>query len=145
MASRALSARLSIAAVSCAGSIIAAETFSSSIASISISSPSVGRSSCAEADDQFVDIGCSRLQRLLPRKRQQMLRQFAAALGRVIDHLGDFQKLRPVGNARAQDFDGSGDDGENIVEVMGDAAGQLTQALPFFARAVAAARLLSPP
>ena len=61
IASRALTARLSSAVVSCAGSATACQASSSSIASISICSPSVGRSRFAVSRDQRVDVDRARL------------------------------------------------------------------------------------
>ena len=80
-------------------------------------------------DDQRVDVGLARLQRLLAGKGQQMLGQLGAARGGLIDHPGDGGKLRLVGDRLGEDFDGAGDHGQDVVEVVGDAAGELADRL----------------
>ncbi len=55
--------------------------------------------------------------------------EFGAAIGRLADQPGDRHQIGPVGNFLRQDFDGAGDDGQHIVEVMRDAAGQLADGL----------------
>ena len=69
------------------------------------------------------------MQRLLAGESQKTLRQFGAALRGIVDHRGDCRELGLVGDGVRQDLDGPGDDGENVVEVVGDAAGQLADGL----------------
>ena len=125
MASRAFSARLRIAVVSWLGSTSAGQASSASCGMISICSPSVGRSSLAASSDQRIDVDLARLQRLLAGEGEQMLGQLRAALGGIVDQLGDGGELGPVGDRVGQDADRAGDDGQDVVEVVGDAAGQL--------------------
>ena len=72
-----------------------------------------------------VDVDIARLQRLPAGEGEQMLDQLAAALRRLVDHLGGFLQRRPVLQARDQRFRGAGDHGQHVVEVVRDAAGQL--------------------
>src|SRR5262245_10099781 len=76
-------------------------------------------------DDERVDVDLARLQRLLAGEGQQMLRQLGAARGGIVDHPGDRGELRLVGDGFGQNLDCSGDDGEDVVEVVGDAASEL--------------------
>ena len=75
--------------------------------------------------NQRIDVDLARLQRLLAGEGEQVLGQLRAALRRLVDHPGDRQQLRVMGDGLGQDADGSGDDGEDIVEVVRHAAGQL--------------------
>ena len=77
-------------------------------------------------DHQRIDVDLTRLQRLLAGEGEQALGQIGAARRGVVDHPGDRQKLGPVREGFGEDFDGSGNDGQNIVQVVSDAAGQLT-------------------
>ena len=54
-----------------------------------------------------------------------MFCQLAAALGRLVDHPGDGLEFGAIGDRFGQDFDGAGDHRQDVVEVVGDAAGQL--------------------
>ncbi len=74
---------------------------------------------------QIIDVDLARLQRLFAREGQQMFGQLAAALGRFVDHLGDGFEFGAIGDRFGQDPDGAGDDGQDVVEVVRDAAGQL--------------------
>ena len=76
-------------------------------------------------EHQRVDVDLARLQRLLAGEGEQMLGQIGAAFGGLVDHPGDGRELRIVGDGIRQNADGAGDDGQDIVEVMRDAAGQL--------------------
>ncbi len=76
-------------------------------------------------EHQRVDVDLARLQRLFARKCEQMPGQSGAAFRGFIDQLGDRHEFRPVGDGFGQYPDGAGDDGQNIVEVMSHAAGQL--------------------
>ncbi len=80
---------------------------------------------------QCIDVDLARLQRLLAGKGEQMLGQLRAALGGIVDQLGDRGELRPVGDRVAENADGAGDDGQDVVEVVGDAAGQLADRVHF--------------
>ena len=73
-----------------------------------------------------VDVDAARLQRLTAGEGQQMLGEVGAPRCRGADHVGDLGEMRTVLDRLAEDFDGSGDHGENVVEVVGDAAGELT-------------------
>ena len=64
-------------------------------------------------------------QRLLAGEREQMLGEIGAARRGLVDHPRDGGKLRLVLDRVGQDFDRSGDDGQDIVEVVRDAAGEL--------------------
>src|ERR1700746_3609873 len=140
IASRELSARLSSAVASWLGSTVARQVSSSKADSIWICSPSVGRKSLAVSIISVLTStprGCSglrapgadsdlgRLQRRPPGECEQMLRELGAAPRRLVDHLGDSRKLRLLGYRARQDLDRAGNDGQDIVEVVGDAAGQL--------------------
>jgi hypothetical protein len=57
--------------------------------------------------------------------------RLGAAFGGLIDHPGDRHQLRIGGDGIGQNADGSGDDGQNIVEVVRDAAGQLADGFHF--------------
>ncbi|MGY2937090.1 hypothetical protein ACVWZ6_006692 [Bradyrhizobium sp. GM6.1] len=75
---------------------------------------------------QCVDVDFARLERLLAGEREQMLGQLRAALGGVVDQLGDGGELGTVSDRVRQNSDRAGDDGQHIVEVVRDTAGQLT-------------------
>ena len=74
---------------------------------------------------QRIDVDLARLERLLAGEGEQVLGQLRAALGGVVDQLGDGGELGTVGDRIRQDADRAGDDGQHIVEIVGDAAGQL--------------------
>ena len=78
-------------------------------------------------DEQHVDVGFARLQRLLAGEGEQVLGEIGTACCCFVDHPSDRRKLRLFGDRIGQNLDGSGDDGEDIVEVMGDAAGELAE------------------
>jgi hypothetical protein len=78
-----------------------------------------------DIDHGGVDVDIARLQRLLARKGEQALDQLGAALGRLIDqarHVPQVGLIRKLGDER---FGGAADDGQHVVEVVRDAAGQL--------------------
>ena len=54
-----------------------------------------------------------------------MLGQIGAAFGGFVDQLGDGGELGLVGDGFFQDADGAGDHGQDVVEVVRDAARQL--------------------
>ena len=72
-----------------------------------------------------VDVDIARLQRLPAGEGQQMLDQFAAAFRGLVDQLGGLLQRRPVGKPGHQRLGGAGDDGQHVVEVVRDAAGEL--------------------
>ena len=74
---------------------------------------------------QRIDVDFKGLQRLLAGKGQQMLGQIGAAFGGFVDQPGDGHEFGLVGDGLLQDSDGPGDHGQDIVEVVRDAAGQL--------------------
>ena len=74
---------------------------------------------------QRIDVDFARLQRLLAGKGQQMLGQIGAAFGGLVDQPGDGDEFGLVGDGFVQDADGAGDHGQDVVEVVRDAAGQL--------------------
>ena len=114
-----------MAVASWLGSTIAGQLSSSNTDSISICSPSVRRSSLAVSMiSVLTSVSCGS-QRLLAGEREQMLGQIGAARGRLVDHPGDGGELRLVLDGIGQDLDRPGDDGQDIVEVMRDAAGEL--------------------
>ena len=78
---------------------------------------------------QRIDVDLARLKRLLAREGEQVLGQLRAALGGIVDQLGNGGELGPVGHRVRQNSDRAGDDGEHIVEVVGDAAGQLADGI----------------
>src|SRR3954451_23408487 len=53
----------------------------------------------------------------------------SAAVGGIVDQPGNRYKLRPPGDGVCENADAAGDDGEDVVEVVGDAAGELTDRL----------------
>ncbi len=80
-------------------------------------------------DDQGVDVGAARLQRLTAGEGQQMLGQVGAPRGRGGDQVGDLGEMGALLDRVAEDFDGSGDHGQDVVEVVRDAAGELADGL----------------
>ena len=80
-------------------------------------------------DDQRIDVGFPRFERLLAGERQQMLGEVRAARRGFVDHPRDGGELRLALDRVGQDFDRSGDHGQDIVEVMRDAAGELADRL----------------
>ncbi len=94
-------------------------------AMISICSPSVGCSSLAASSINALTSTSHRLQRLFAGEGEQMLGQVGAAFGGLVDQPGDGHELGLVGDGLFQNPDGAGDHGQDVVEVMRDAAGQL--------------------
>ena len=76
----------------------------------------------------FGKIDDARLQRLPARECQQLPRQALAALGRVGDRVEQLDLL-VVLDVAAQPLHAAADDHQQIVEVVGDAAGQLADGL----------------
>ena len=83
-------------------------------------------------DDQRIDVGYPRLERLLAGERQQMLGEVGAARRGFVDHSRDGGKLRLALDRIGQDFDRSRDHGQDIVEVVRDAAGELADRFHLF-------------
>ena len=83
-------------------------------------------------DDQRIDVDFARLQRLLAGEREEMLGEVGAACGGVVDHPGDGRELRLLFDRVGQDFDGAGDDRQDIVEIVRDAAGELAEGFHLF-------------
>ena len=129
MASRALSARLRIAVVELVGIDDREQISSSNTDSISICSPSVGRSSFAVSMISVLTSVSRGCERLLAREREQMLGEIGAARGGLVDHPRDGGELRLVLDGVGQDLDRAGDHGQDIVEVVRDAAGELADRL----------------
>ena len=77
------------------------------------------------AADEIVELHHAWLQHLLPAERQQLARERRCALASRADRL-DVVRCDPVGTrVREQQVAGTDDDGEQIVEVVSNAAGQL--------------------
>jgi len=70
-----------------------------------------------------------KFERLLAGERQEMLGEVRATRGGLVDHPRDRRELRLAPDGVGQDFDRSGDDGEDIVEIVRDAAGELADGL----------------
>jgi hypothetical protein len=75
---------------------------------------------------QRVDVDATGLRGLAPREGKQMRCQGGAACGGIVDQFRNRGEVRPVRDSIRQDFDRAGDDGQDIVEIMQDAAGELT-------------------
>jgi hypothetical protein len=125
MASRALMARLTSAEVSWLRSTSAGQALSLNAVSISICLPSVGASSLTTSSINALTSVSSGRSGCFLAKGQQVRRELRRPVGGVIDHLGDRGQRRIMLDAVGQDLDRAGDHGEHVVEVMGDAAGQL--------------------
>ena len=80
-------------------------------------------------DDQEVDVSVARLQRLSTREGQQMPRQVGPPRCGGADHIGDLDEMRTILDRLAEDFDGSGDHRQNVVEVVRNTAGELADGL----------------
>ncbi len=80
-------------------------------------------------DDQRVDVGYLWFERLLARECEQLLGEVGAARGGLVDHSRDGGKLRFALDGIGQNFDRSRDHGQNVVEVVRDAAGELAHGL----------------
>ena len=74
---------------------------------------------------QRIDVDFNGLQRLLAGKGEQMLGQVGPAFGGFVDQLGDGGELGLIGDGFLQNADGAGDHGQDVVEVMRDAAREL--------------------
>ena len=76
-----------------------------------------------------IRIDRARLERLAAREGEQLMRQLGAARRGLVDHPGDRGELRPVLHALGEDLDRAGDDGQDVVEVVRDAAGELSDGI----------------
>ncbi|MGY4372018.1 hypothetical protein ACVW1A_008083 [Bradyrhizobium sp. LB1.3] len=94
-----------------------------------ICSPRVGCRSFAASSVRGVDVDFARLERLLAGEGEQMLGQLRAAFGGIVDQLGDGGEFGTVSDRIRQNADRAGDDGQHIVEVVRDTAGQLTDGI----------------
>ena len=84
--------------------------------------------------EQPVDVDRGRIERLLPGERQQPFGQGRGALGavhRIADALGEFQvrRIGPGFEQALRRLQIADDDGEQVVEIMGDAAGQVADGI----------------
>ena len=75
---------------------------------------------------QRVDVDAAELRGLAPREGEQMRGQAGAARRGIVNQFRDRGEVRPVGDSLRQNSDRAGDDGQDIVEIMQDAAGELT-------------------
>ena len=73
-----------------------------------------------------------RLERLLAGEREQMLGEIGAARRGLVDHPRDGGELRLALDRVGQDFDRPGDHGQDVVEVVRDAAGELADGFHLF-------------
>src|SRR5580704_3646679 len=115
MASRALKARLSSASSNSLGSTLTKQDRRRSPTRISMSPRS----------EPLGKIDHARLQHLPPREGEQLARQAFAALCRLGDGV-EQAYLVVAGNAPAQTLHGAAHDHQQIIEIVGDAAGQLS-------------------
>ncbi len=76
-----------------------------------------------DIENGAVDVDVARLQCLPAGKGEQMLDQFGAAIGGIVDQGRHVQQIRAVGKAGHQRFGGAGDDREHVVEIVRHAAG----------------------
>ena len=78
--------------------------------------------------DALLEVGDHRVERLASRERQQLARKAFAAIGGRMDRVDRLQVLG-IGEPAAQQLRVAADDHQQIVEVVGDAAGQLAERL----------------
>ena len=88
-----------------------------------------GPQQAGRVDKQCIDVDVARLRWLAARERKQIRGEVGATGGGFGDQPCDCGKVRPIRNRFRQDFDRSADDGEDVVEVVHDAASQLTDDL----------------
>ncbi|MNY47610.1 hypothetical protein D3C86_1828930 [compost metagenome] len=86
-----------------------------------------------EGADVFIDVHRPRIERLLTGEGEQAMGQRGGAHGRVQRRVGIELNLvgARVGDTFLDQFQASDDAGQQVVEVMGDAAGQLAQRVHF--------------
>ncbi len=129
IASRALMARLISAVSNCAMSATVKQSASLTSTATSMRPPTSGRTSCATPSTCAADVEDLRLQRLPAGKGQQL----RGELGGALDGLGDGVDIAAAALLRqlapAQEVGGRADDGEQIVEVVRDTAGELADRL----------------
>ena len=133
IASRALTARLRIASSSWLGSAWARHSAAASTVSTVICSPERPPQQVRHAGDQPTDIDRLRIERLLPRKGEQALRQrFRAPRARAwrcsAERLQPLVSRSRIAQVALQRFEIADDDGQQVVEVVRDAAGELADA-----------------
>jgi hypothetical protein len=80
-------------------------------------------------DDQGIDVDLARLQRLLAGECEQAMGQIGAPRRGFVDHFCQGRELRRRRDAFSENFGIPGDDGENVVQVVSDASGQLADCL----------------
>ena len=129
MASRALTARLRMASSSRDGSALVRHRSGASAVSMRICSPSVCRSIATMRGTISLRSRTRASQRLLARERQHALGELDAPLRRLVDGLAYLGELGLPGDGARQHLVHADDDGEDVVEVVGDAAGQLADRL----------------
>ena len=78
-----------------------------------------------DVGDGGVDVDMARMQRLAARKGEQVLDQLAAAFRGLVDQFCRLLQGGAIRQPRHQRLGGAGDDGQHVVEVVGDAAGEL--------------------
>lgn len=83
----------------------------------------------AHAEDQRVAVDLDRMQRLAAAEGEKALRQFGAALAGRQDRIDQALEIGPRLQRFREDVAIADDDGQQIVEVMGDAAGELADRL----------------
>jgi hypothetical protein len=83
--------------------------------------------------NQFVDVQGLAIQRLPPGERQQAMGQGGRAVGRGHRRVGETADLlgAAVGDVALHQVEAADDPGEHVVEVMGDAAGELAHRFHF--------------
>ncbi len=129
MASRALVARLAIAASNCARSICTGHTFGDIASSIDDVLAQGSHKQPDDRADHLVDIGTLGLQGLAARECQQSPREVRPAQGRIQSIAHQFVGHRVLGADFAQHIEIADDDCEQIVEVVRQTAGKLADRL----------------
>ena len=94
-----------------------------------MSSPSVRCSIATLRDTTSLRSIICALQRLLARERQHALGELRAARGGFVDRLDDRRERRVAGELVGQNLGHPDDDGEDVVEVVRHAAGELADRL----------------
>ncbi len=94
----------------------------------SIVSPEGPAQQVREIGDQLADIRQFRVERLAPLEGQQLLRQLGAVIGRIL-RLAQQDAQFLIVEPSLDHLEIAADDGEEVVEVVGDAAGQLAHRL----------------
>ena len=135
IASRAFTTRLVSADSSCAGSTRTGQRPLAVDSSISMCSPSVRSSSLVMPATRSLRSTCLRLQRLAARERQQAAIEIGAAQRRAQRLVDGFGRVGIPADLLAQQVEIADDDGEQVVEVVRQAAGELPDRLHLLALA----------